>query len=183
MDIWEANDISSAYTPHPCQNNAQHSCDGDSCGGTYSPDRYSGDCDPDGCDFNAYRQGNQTFYGPGADFTVDTTKKMTVVTQFIAGDDGNLAEIKRFYVQDGKVIANADSQIEGVTGNTITQDYCDAQKKVFGDEGSFNNNGGLAKMGEAVAAPMVLVMSLWNDVSQHLNPLNHTALPSEETIC
>jgi cellulose 1,4-beta-cellobiosidase len=171
MDIWEANDISTAYTPHPCQNNAQHSCDGDSCGGTYSPDRYSGDCDPDGCDFNAYRQGNQTFYGPGADFTIDTTKKVTVVTQFIAGDDGNLAEIKRFYVQDGKVIANADSQIEGVTGNTITQDYCDAQKKVFGDEGSFNNNGGLAKMGEAVAAPMVLVMSLWNDVSEPPDPL------------
>lgn len=96
---------------------------------------------------------------------------MTVVTQFIAGDDGNLAEIKRFYVQDGKVIANADSQIEGVTGNTITQDYCDAQKKVFGDEGSFNNNGGLAKMGEAVAAPMVLVMSLWNDVSEPPDPL------------
>jgi cellulose 1,4-beta-cellobiosidase len=173
MDIWEANDISTAYTPHPCQNNAQHSCEGDACGGTYSADRYSGDCDPDGCDFNSYRQGNQTFYGPGAEFTVDTTKKMTVVTQFI-GEGGNLSEIKRFYVQDGVVIANSESQIEGIPGNTITQDYCDAQKEVFGDEGSFNQNGGLASMGEAVAAPMVLVMSLWNDHNSNMLWLDST---------
>jgi cellulose 1,4-beta-cellobiosidase len=48
MDIWEANKISTAYTPHPCVNNAQHACTGDACGGTYSDTRYAGDCDPDG---------------------------------------------------------------------------------------------------------------------------------------
>ncbi|KAH7329339.1 glycoside hydrolase [Stachybotrys elegans] len=168
MDIWEANGISTAYTPHPCRNNAQHSCNGDDCGGTYSPDRYAGDCDPDGCDFNAWRQGNETFYGPGSEFTIDTTKPLTVVTQFLAGDDGNLSEIKRFYVQDGVVVANAESNVEGVTGNSVTQDYCDAQKAAFGDEASFNNNGGLAGMSEAVAAPMVLVMSLWNDHNSNM---------------
>jgi cellulose 1,4-beta-cellobiosidase len=173
MDIWEANDISTAYTPHPCTNNAQHSCEGNACGGTYSDDRYGGDCDPDGCDFNSYRQGNQTFYGPGSEFTVDTSRKLTVVTQFI-GEGGSLTEIKRFYVQDGVVIANSESQIEGVAGNSITQEYCDAQKEAFGDEGSFNQQGGLASMGEAVAAPMVLVMSLWNDHNSNMLWLDST---------
>ena len=55
MDIWEANSISAAYTPHPCSNDAQHICTGDACGGTYSNDRYAGTCDPDGCDLNSYR--------------------------------------------------------------------------------------------------------------------------------
>ncbi|KFA70453.1 hypothetical protein S40285_00669 [Stachybotrys chlorohalonatus IBT 40285] len=180
MDIWEANSISTAYTPHPCSNNAQHSCAGDACGGTYSPDRYSGDCDPDGCDFNAWRQGNETFYGPGGEFTIDTTQPLTVVTQFIE-EGGALADIRRFYVQNGVVIANAESDVEGVPGNSITQDYCDVQKEVFGDEGSFNRHGGLAGMGEAVAAPMVLVMSLWNDHYANMKWLDGSVFPEGAT--
>lgn len=58
MDVWEANVVSTALTPHSCTNITQHMCEGDSCGGTYSSDRYGGTCDPDGCDFNPYRQGN-----------------------------------------------------------------------------------------------------------------------------
>lgn len=165
MDIWEANDMSTAYTPHPCKDNTQHSCDGDNCGGTYSKTRYAGDCDPDGCDFNPFRQGNETFYGPGSEFTVDTTKKVTVVTQFIKGSSGDLSEIKRFYVQNGVVIPNSESTVAGVSGNSITEEFCTNQKKVFGDEESFEANGGLKQMGAAVASPMVLVMSLWDDVS------------------
>lgn len=165
MDIWEANDISTAFTPHPCKNNEQHSCEGDKCGGTYSTTRYAGDCDPDGCDFNSYRQGNESFYGPGSDFTLDTSKKMSVVTQFIKGSDGGLAEIKRFYVQNGKVVPNSMSTIAGVTGNSVTADFCKNQKKVFGDRDSFTEQGGFSQMSRAVAAPMALVMSLWDDVS------------------
>jgi len=60
-------------------------CTGDACGGTYSSSRYGGTTDPDGCDFNPYRMGNTTFYGPS--MTVDTTSKFTVVTQFLT-DDG-----------------------------------------------------------------------------------------------
>lgn len=70
--------------------------------------RCSGFCDPDGCDFNSYRLGNTSFYGPGK--TVDTTKVFTVVTQFITDDGtdtGTLSEIKRFYVQNGVVIPNS----------------------------------------------------------------------------
>lgn len=165
MDIWEANSISTAYTAHPCTNNAQHSCKGDACGGAGSSSRYGGTCDPDGCDFNAFRQGNETFYGPGGSFTVDTTKKVTVTTRFIKGSDGGLSEIKRFYSQGGKVFSNPASDIAGVAGNSLTKDYCTAQKSVFGDPDDFAKKGGLAQMGAAVAKPMVLVMSLWDDVS------------------
>ncbi|KAI0966551.1 glycoside hydrolase family 7 protein [Xylaria arbuscula] len=160
MDIWEANSISAAYTPHPCTNSAYHSCSGDNCGGTYSADRYAGDCDPDGCDFNSYRQGDTTFYGPG--LTVDTGSKITVVTQFIESS-GSLSEIKRFYVQDGTVIPNSETTISGTSGNSITEAYCDAQKTAFGDTNIFDQRGGLSGFGSALADDMVLVMSLWDD--------------------
>ncbi|KAI0152706.1 glycoside hydrolase family 7 protein [Xylariaceae sp. FL1272] len=161
MDIWEANSISTAFTPHPCTTIGQHSCQGDDCGGTYSETRYAGDCDPDGCDFNSYRQGVTDFYGPG--MTVDTNSKFTVVTQFITGDSGDLESIKRFYVQDGVVIPNSESTISGTSGNEITTDFCTAQKAAFGDDDHFSEKGGLAQMGEALAGGMVLVMSLWDD--------------------
>jgi cellulose 1,4-beta-cellobiosidase len=162
----EANSISTAFTPHPCTEIGQKACTEDGCGGTYSSDRYAGACDPDGCDFNSYRQGVQDFYGPG--MTVDTTKKFTVVTQFIKGSSGDLASIKRFYVQGGKLIPNSESTIDGVTGNEINAEYCSAQKTAFGDTDDFNNKGGLAQMGKALAKGMVLVMSLWDDVSVYL---------------
>ncbi|KAL2146753.1 hypothetical protein VTI28DRAFT_2588 [Corynascus sepedonium] len=161
MDIWEANSISTAYTPHPCTTVGQHRCQGDSCGGTYSADRYGGTCDPDGCDFNTYRQGVKNFYGPG--MTVDTKKKFTVVTQFLKGSDGNLSEIKRFYVQDGKTIATPSSTIKGNSGNSITPEFCKTQKTAFGDRDIFNARGGFPQMSKALAAPMVLVMSIWDD--------------------
>ncbi|KAE8384835.1 putative 1,4-beta-D-glucan cellobiohydrolase A [Aspergillus alliaceus] len=159
MDIWEANSISTAYTPHPCDSTKQTMCEGDACGGTYSGDRYAGTCDPDGCDFNAYRMGNDSFYGPGK--LVDSSSKVTVVTQFIA-ESGVLSEIKRFYVQNGKVIANAASNVEGVTGNSITSNFCTAQKKAFGDDDIFQKHGGLKAMGEALSS-MVLTLSVWDD--------------------
>ncbi|KAI1825508.1 cellulose 1,4-beta-cellobiosidase [Xylaria intraflava] len=171
MDIWEANSVSTAYTPHPCTNSAYHVCEGDECGGTYATDRYSGDCDPDGCDFNSYRMGDTTFYGEG--LTVDTTSPITVVTQFIS-DGSALSEIKRFYVQGGTVIPNSESTISGVTGNSITADFCDAAKTAFGDDNIFDQRGGLAGMGEAVAADMVLVMSLWDDHAANMLWLDST---------
>lgn len=174
MDIWEANSISTAYTPHPCTTSSYHSCVGDACGGTYSSDRYAGDCDPDGCDFNSYRQGNETFYGSGSGFTLDTTQKLTIVTQFLTDDSGSLSEIKRFYVQNDVVIPNSESSIGGVTGNSITTDYCTAQKTAFGDENVFEERGGLAQMGAALAEPMVLVMSLWDDHAANMLWLDST---------
>lgn len=170
MDIWEANSISTAYTPHPCDTPEQVMCEGDACGGTYSNDRYAGTCDPDGCDFNSYRQGNKTFYGPG--MTVDTKSKVTVVTQFITSDNtatGTLSEIRRFYVQNGKVIPNSESTYSEAPGNSITESFCSAQKKLFGDTNVFEQHGGMAGMGAALQKGMVLVMSLWDD--HHSNML------------
>lgn len=164
MDIWEANSISNAFTPHPCDSPTPTVCSGNSCGGTYSEERYAGTCDPDGCDFNPFRMGNESFYGPGK--IVDTNEKMTVVTQFLTDDgttSGTLSEIKRFYVQNGKVIPESESNIKGVSGNSITTPFCEAQKEAFEDPTTFSNHGGMEAMSAGISEGMVLVMSLWDD--------------------
>lgn len=166
MDIWEANSISAAYTPHPCTVTGQTECTGADCG---SPSRYSGVCDPDGCDFNSYRMGNTGFYGPSK--TVDTTKPFTIVTQFLTSDNtstGTLTEIRRLYVQNGVVIQNSQSTIAGVTGNSITSAFCDAQKTAFGDTNDFDTKGGLAAMGKSLGRGVVLVLSLWDDYAVNM---------------
>jgi cellulose 1,4-beta-cellobiosidase len=108
--------------------------------------------------------GALNFYGAGE--TVDTTKTFTVVTQFITADGtttGTLSEIRRFYVQNNVVIPNSQSTITGVTGNSITDAFCAAQKTAFGDQNEFATKGGLATIGAALAKGMVLVMSIWDD--------------------
>ena len=73
-------------------------------------------CDKDGCDLNPYRGGVTTFYGPGSSFDIDTTKPFAVVTQFITEDgtdEGDLKEIKRLYVQDGKVVETPNVTVGG----------------------------------------------------------------------
>lgn len=76
---------------------------------------------------------------------------------------GTLSEIKRFYVQNGVVIPNSDADVTGVTGNSITDDFCSAQKTAFGDTNEFAVKGGLATMGAALQKGMVLVLSIWDD--------------------
>ena len=68
---------------------------------------YDGICDKDGCDFATYRMGQKTFYGNGSNFQVNTDLPFTVVTQFLTTDgtaNGDLKEIRRFYVQNGRRI-------------------------------------------------------------------------------
>ncbi|EIN04795.1 hypothetical protein PUNSTDRAFT_55356, partial [Punctularia strigosozonata HHB-11173 SS5] len=160
MDIWEANSISEAVTPHPCTGTGITACTGSTCTST---------CDQAGCDFNSYRMGNTTFYGPG--MTVDTTKPITVVTQFLTSDNtttGSLSEIRRFYVQNGVVIPNSQSTIAGVSGNSITDSWCAAQKTAFGDTNTFQSLGGLKQLGAAFAKGMVLVLSIWDDYAVNM---------------
>ncbi|TFK39660.1 cellobiohydrolase I-II [Crucibulum laeve] len=163
MDIWEANSIAAAYTPHPCTVSGLNRCSGTACGGT--DNRYGSVCDPDGCDFNSYRMGDTSFYGKG--LKVDTSKKFTVVTQFLTSNNsttGTLSEIRRLYVQNGKVIQNSKVNIPGMTaGDSITSAFCSSQKTAFGDTDSFGSKGGLAAMGKAAGNGMVLVMSVWDD--------------------
>jgi len=175
MDIWEANSVSTAFTPHSADTVGQTRCTGEACGGTYSTDRYGGTTDPDGCDFNSYRMGNTTFYGPGK--TVDTSKVFTVVTQFITADGtatGTLSEIKRFYVQNGVTIANSASNVAGVTGNSLTAATCAAQKTAFGDKDVFATHGGFTSMSKAFGSGMVLVLSLWDDYAANMLWLDST---------
>ncbi|KAJ7663161.1 cellobiohydrolaseI [Mycena polygramma] len=155
MDVWEANQISAAFTPHPCTILGQSTCTGTTCS---APNSTQGTCDQAGCDFNSYRMGDTSFYGPG--LTVDTTQKITVVTQFVGNP---VTSIQRFYVQNGKVIPNSNSTIPGVTGNAISDEFCDAQKTAFGDTNTFSTKGGMATIGKAASAGMVLVMSIWDD--------------------
>ena len=163
MDIWEANSQGAAVTPHVCSVQGQTRCSGTQCGD--GDQRYDGICDKDGCDFNSWRMGDQTFLGVGK--TVDTSKKFTVVTQFLTSNNstsGTLSEIRRLYVQNGVTIANSKTNIAGMsTYDSITDDFCNAQKTAFGDTNSFEKLGGLSVMGDAFEAGMVLVMSIWDD--------------------
>ena len=110
--------------------------------------------------------GEKSFYGNGSSFPLNTNEKMTVVTQFITSDgtdSGDLVEIRRYYVQGGKVMGSPRFQLDGKTFDSVTDDFVAAQKKVFGDPNSFAKQGGLKAMGEAMDNGMVLVMRLWAD--------------------
>ncbi|KAI0025365.1 putative cellulose 1, 4-beta-cellobiosidase [Xylariomycetidae sp. FL0641] len=156
IDIWESNSHSFAFTPHPCTTNEYHVCETDGCGGTYSEDRFAGNCDANGCDYNPYRMGNHDFYGKGK--TVDTSKKFTVVTQF--AEDG----YTQFFVQGGKKIEIPGPTYDGLpASSTITPAYCKAQFELLGDRDRFSEVGGFAKVNEALSMPLVLVMSIWDD--------------------
>lgn len=119
--------------------------------------------------------GDTGFYGPGK--TVDTKSKFTVVTQFITDtgtDSGKLVEIRRKYVQNGKVIDNSVSKISGVEGNSVSDKFCSAQKKAFGDNNHFGDIGGINKMGGAFSRGMVLTLSIWDDHSVNMLWLDST---------
>ena len=126
FDVWEANKYANAYTAHPCKQPGYVRCEGNECGD--GSQRQNGNCDKDGCDLNPFRNGNPNFYGPGSNFAVDTTRPFTVVTQFITNDgtdNGNLSEIRRFYVQGGKKIETPKTKVPGL-GNydSITDSNC-----------------------------------------------------------
>lgn len=175
MDIWEANSISAAFTPHPCNGKGLSVCNSTETCGT-GDSRYDGICDKDGCDFNSFRLGNVSFYGEGS--LIDTASSFTVVTQFITDDgteNGTLIEIKRIYIQNGNVIQNSVSDVSGVdASNRITEGFCEQQKTAFGDSNSFDARGGLSSMGDAFERGMVLVLSIWDDHAANMLWLDST---------
>lgn len=161
--------MATAYTPHTCSHFGQARCDNPAdCGD--GDQRYSSVCDKDGCDFNSFRMGDKQFLGPGK--TVDTTKKITVVTQFLTNNQqasGDLVEIRRLYVQDGKVIHNSKTNIPGMSAyDSITDQFCIDQKKVFSDNNAFIQLGGHKAMGQAFKNGMVLALSIWADHAAHM---------------
>lgn len=82
---------------HPCIYDEDIKCSGAEC-----DDIDRSFCDKDGCDLNSYRGGNQTFYGPGPDFMIDTTSPMKIVTQFHTKNntsyDDPVVEMTRIFV-------------------------------------------------------------------------------------
>jgi cellulose 1,4-beta-cellobiosidase len=176
LDIMEANLHAAAYTIHPCSTTGVYRCSGNKCGD--DDQRYSSVCDKDGCGFNSWGLGDQTFLGKG--LTIDTRRKFTVVTQFITADgtaNGDLVEMRRLYVQDGVVHQNSAAKYAGLPASrSLTNKFCDAQKSYFGYGGtdSFEASGGIASMGRALADGMVLTFSLWADASSHMLWLDGT---------
>ncbi|CAH0481651.1 unnamed protein product [Peronospora belbahrii] len=167
LDIWEANRMSSAFTSHPCTSEGQTRCTSPEECGSGDGNRYKGVCDKDGCDFNSFRMGNQTFYGPGSQFIIDTNRKFTIVTQFFTSDNtatGDLVEIRRLFKQDDRVVETPSSMWPGLDNvNSITDSMCNTSKKLFGDQNDHAAKGGLVRMGKQMANGMTLAMSLWSD--------------------
>jgi cellulose 1,4-beta-cellobiosidase len=86
-----------------------------------------------------------------------------VVTQF-HGSGSKLDSISQYFIQNGKKIEVPGSKhVAG--GEKITPEFCDAAKDKFGDNRKFQEMGGLPQMGDATGKGMVLVMSVWDDVS------------------
>eukprot|EP00441_Pelagodinium_beii_P005771 CAMPEP_0197705576 /NCGR_PEP_ID=MMETSP1338-20131121/126511_1 /TAXON_ID=43686 ORGANISM="Pelagodinium beii, Strain RCC1491" /NCGR_SAMPLE_ID=MMETSP1338 /ASSEMBLY_ACC=CAM_ASM_000754 /LENGTH=1321 /DNA_ID=CAMNT_0043289485 /DNA_START=186 /DNA_END=4151 /DNA_ORIENTATION=- len=173
MDIWEANNMANAYTPHPCNIDTpgQYACEGTECGDNEAGERYQGLCDKDGCDINPFRMGNVTFYGKGPEFTINTLKPMTVVTQFLTHDGtdtGDLSEIRRFYVQDGKVVHSPVIKILPGERDSITDEFCQDSKVLFDNTDDFTAKGGNAQMGRSLDRGHVAAFSLWDDVEVNM---------------
>merc|ERR1719232_862297 len=168
----EANSMATAYTPHACSIEGLFKCEGIDCGDNDKGERYDGVCDKDGCDINPYRMGNLNFYGRGPEYTVNTLKPMTVVTQFLTTDgtdSGDLSEIRRFYVQDGEIIHSPPSTILGADdSDSITDGFCDAKKDLFGDVKHYQELGGMKGMGESLDRGHVMIFSLWDDVEVNM---------------
>lgn len=67
MDIWEANSISTALTPHVCSGGGQTACNNATSCGSGADTRYAGLCDKDGCDFNPCKCSSDTWTSNLAD--------------------------------------------------------------------------------------------------------------------
>jgi len=178
LDIWESNSVAAAVTPHICTVQAEYRCNGTECGDMPN-NRYGGVCDKDGCDFNSYRMGDKQFYGQ----TLNTKQPFTVITQFITtdgSDNSELSEIKRFYVQGGKVLPNSQANFPGIKPyNSISDDFCNDQKKLFGDKNDFEQKGGIKGLSKILDRGMVLVMSLWDDHEVHMLWLDSSYPPTK----
>ena len=122
--------------------------------------QFSSKTKTDGGDWNPYRLGQTTFFGPGSSFAIDSTQPMTVVTQFLTDDNtdnGDLTEINRFYIQNGKRINSTAWKGH----DSITDSYIEAAKIAFNDTKSFEPRGGMKRLGDVMDSNgFVLVMSV-----------------------
>nr|AGM32260.1 putative glycosyl hydrolase family7 [Coptotermes formosanus] len=142
FDLMEANSKAMVFTTHPCQSSGVQS----------GKDQ----CWADGCGLNTYRLGDKNFWGSGSSYTVDTSKPVAVVTQFVASSSGVLENIRRLYVQGGKVIETPLLTVGGGEYNSVNDTYCKAAGA------NVDGYHSLSTMGESLARGHVLVWSLWD---------------------
>jgi cellulose 1,4-beta-cellobiosidase len=178
FDVWEANSISTAWTAHSCNVTTQTRCDGVTCGDNDGGHRFDGVCDKNGCDFQPFRLGEENFYGRGSSFQIDTTKPMTVVTQFVTDDgtdNGRLSEVRRYWKQGGKVI-HAPPVMVGGKGpfDSLSQEFCAAERDMMNDGTNFLDKGGFPATDLAFEQGMVLALSLWDDHEANMLWLDST---------
>ncbi|GKT66158.1 endoglucanase type C [Colletotrichum tofieldiae] len=160
LDIWEANSRATHIAPHPCSQPGLYKCTGEEC-------EKAGVCDKSGCSWNPNAVNVTNYYGRGDNFKVDTTRKFTVVTQF-PSENGKLKELRRMYIQDGKIIQNNVVNIEGPPKiNFMNDEYCQAT-----GASEFIRLGGMEGMGKAMSRGMVLALSLWWDKSTFMEWLD-----------
>ncbi|KAH8663480.1 endoglucanase-like protein [Tricladium varicosporioides] len=153
MDIWEANARATSIAPHVCNQTSLYRCTGPEC-------EFNGVCDKWGCSYNPYGLGQHSYYGPSKQYTVDTSRPFTVVTQFPADANGKMTSIRRLYVQDGKIIKNAAVNITGTKAfDELNTEFCSRP-----GGGTFIPLGGIEGMGSALSRGMVLIFSVWWDV-------------------
>ena len=97
---------------------------------------------------------------------MDTNKPFTVVTQFFSAGNSSaneLTDIRRIYVQGGKVIQNPQA-VSG-KGNSLTAEYCQTSN-------AFAARGGMKAMGDSLSRGMVLVFDIWNDARGFMSSLD-----------
>jgi cellulose 1,4-beta-cellobiosidase len=72
----------------------------------------------------------------------------------------------QFFVQNNKKITIPPPTFEGLPASAdITPEFCTKVFDVFGDKNRFDEVGGWPQLNAALKIPMVLVMSIWDDVS------------------
>lgn len=72
----------------------------------------------------------------------------------------------QYFIQDGQRIDVPAPTFDGIADSSdITDDLCTNQFNVFGERDRYGEVGGWTAMQDAITKPMVLVMSIWNDVS------------------
>jgi cellulose 1,4-beta-cellobiosidase len=192
IDIWEANRHSTAFTMHSCNVEGQTRCSGVDCGDNAKGERFKGVCDKNGCDVQAFRLGNEKFYGYGSEYSIDTNYPVTVTTQFITEDgtdSGKLKEIKQFYIQNGKKIEHPKYTVNGKKHNTISTDFCEDWVADTKDGTNFLTQGGMPSIDKALENGVVLVMSLWDDHEANMlwldstYPVDGKAIGDKRGVC
>lgn len=124
-DSMEANNNAMQITPHQCV---------DPVNGFYSS------CDRDGCGLNTYHL-NSSSYGPGNDYTIDTTLPFIYSSSFYSNNQGLLDRI--------------------VT--TLSQPNRNAQFTITHTDSNCQGSGYLEQLTYALSHGMTPILSLWGD--------------------